>query len=262
MKKSRKTKKEKSKSLNLRNKRRRKRDNDRKMKDISFVIENFEKEISKPSSVDIVNGNKVRLYHFTHPCYIKGILQDGLNRGFVWMEETYDSDLDMGKGDDLICVPCMTSNPIGSDNGQSNLTGNGDKELVRFSFLIDKDDLKIKQYSLWFWNELLEYFDDPIKSYDFYNKHKVSGKYNIQDWFVYLDVVRPEMIESVYLKSNRDGKYYNNDELDMWSWNGLRYEDLPEPSQVLHSVRSKYTIYKDYTGYLENTKLEHWSKVS
>ena len=49
--KSRKTKKEKSKSLNLRNKRRRKRDNDRKIKDISFVIENLEKEISKPSSV-------------------------------------------------------------------------------------------------------------------------------------------------------------------------------------------------------------------
>ena len=253
MKKSRKTKKEKSKSLNLRNKRRRKRDNDRKMKDISFVIENFEKEISKPSSVDIVNGNKVRLYHFTHPCYIKGILQDGLNRGFVWMEETYDSDLDMGKGDDLICVPCMTSNPIGSDNGQSNLTGDGDKELVRFSFLIDKDDLKIKQYSLWFWNELLEYFDDPIKSYDFYNKHKVSGKYNIQDWFVYLDVVRPEMIESVYLKSNRDGKYYDSNEIETWSWNGLRYKDLPEPSEVQHELRGKYSIYKDYTGYLENT---------
>ena len=29
------------------NKRRRKRDNDRKMKDISFVLENFEKEVSK-----------------------------------------------------------------------------------------------------------------------------------------------------------------------------------------------------------------------
>ena len=263
--KSRKTKKEKSKSLNLRNKRRRKRDNDRKMKDISFVIENFEKEISKPSSVDIVNGNKVRLYHFTHPCYIKGILQDGLNRGFVWMEETYDSDLDMGKGDDLICVPCMTSNPIGSDNGQSNLTGVGYKELIRFSFLIDKDDPKLKVYPLWFWNECNGYGYDSVSSYKYYQLHNRTGNNNIQSWFVYLDIVRPEMIESVYLKSSGDGKYYDSNELQTWSWegserwgNGLRYNDLPDTSKVNQPIISKYTIYKDYTGYLENTKPEHW----
>ena len=263
--KSRKTKKEKSKSLNLRNKRRRKRDNDRKMKDISFVIENLEKEISNPSSVwKYGKGNKVRLYHFTHPLCVKGILQNGLDRGIIHMEENYESLLDMGKGDDLICVPCMTSNPIVSKNGQSR-HGNQDKELIRFSFLIDKDDPKLKEYKLWFWNECMEYRNDPVSSYKYYQLHNRTGNNNIQSWFVYLDIVRPEMIESVYLKSSGDGKYYDSNELQTWSWegserwgNGLRYNDLPDTSKVNQPIISKYTIYKDYTGYLENTKPEHW----
>ena len=258
MKKSRKTK-----SPNLRNKRRRKRENDRKMKDISLVIENLEKEISKPSSVwKYGKGNKVRLFHFTTPRYIKGILQNGLDRGYVWMEQTYDGYLGMGKGDDLICVPCMTSNPIGSNNGQSNHTGNQDKELIRFSFLIDKDDPKLKEYPLWFWNECKEYGNDPVSSYKYYQDHNRTGNHNIQSWFVYKGIVRPEMIESFYLKSNVDGKYYDSKELQTWSLNGLRYNDLPEPSKVKRGICKKYSIYKDYTGYLENTKIEYMSMFS
>ena len=66
------------------------------------------------------------------------------------------------------------------------------------------------------------------------------------------------MIESVYLKSSGDGKYYDSNELQTWSWDGLRYNDLPDTSKVNQPIISKYTIYKDYTGYLENTKPEHW----
>tara|TARA_B110000881_G_scaffold203143_1_gene203646 strand:+ start:163 stop:972 length:810 start_codon:yes stop_codon:yes gene_type:complete len=267
MKKSRKTRKEmKLQRVNLREKRKRKRDVERHKKSSSFMIENLEKEISKPSSVwKYGKGNKVRLYHFTHPLCVKGILQNGLDRGYVWMEQNDDSYLGKGKGDDLTCVPCMTSNPIGSNNGQSNHTGNQDKELIRFSFLIDKDDPKLKEYPLWFWNECKEYGNDPISSYKYYQIHNISGNNNIQSWFVYLDIVRPEMIESVYLKSSEDGKYYDSNELQTWSWkgsefwgNGLRYNDLPDTSKVNQPIVCKYNIYKDYTGYLENTKPEHW----
>ena len=258
MKKSRKKRKEmKLQRVNLRNKRKRKRDVERHKKSSSFMIENLEKEISNPSSVwKYGKGNKVRLYHFTHPLCVKGILQNGLDRGFVWMEDTYNGLLGMGKGDDLICIPCMTSNPIGSNNGQNN-TGNKEKELVRFSFLIDKDDPKLKEYPLWIWNECKEYGNDPVSSYKYYQDHNRTGNYNIQSWFVYKGIVRPEMIESVYLKSNVDGKYYDSKELQTWSFNGLRYDDLPEPSKVKRGICKKYSIYKDYTGYLENTKPEY-----
>jgi hypothetical protein len=252
-KKSRKTRKEnKLQRVNLRDKRKRKRDLERHKNSPSFMIENLEKEISIPSSVwKYGKGNKVRLYHFSTPLSVKGILRDGLDRGFIWMEENEGR----GIGDDLTCIPCMTSNPIGSNNGQNDDTGNTDKELVRFSFLIEKDDPKLKEYPLWFWNECNEYGDDPVSSYKFYQDHKRTGNHNIQSWFVYEGIVRPEMVESVYLKSNVDGKYYDSKELQTWSWNGLRYENLPEPEEVRHLLCKKYSNYKDYTGHLKTPKI-------
>ena len=244
---------------NIRDKRNRKKDWVKNKNSSSFMIENFEKEISKPTSVDIVNENKVRLYHFTHPVYVKSVLQNGLERGYVWMEEASGNGVDVS---DVICVPCMTTNSTGSNNGQSNLTENNDKELVRFSFLVDKDDPKLKAYPLWFWNELIEYGYDPASAHTYYQQHKRTGNNNIQDWFVYLDIVRPEMIESVYLKSNVDGKYYESKKLQTWSWSGLRFDDLPDAGVVKPVMCSKYNIHKDYTGYLENNKPADMSMVS
>jgi len=241
----------KMKKRNVREKRKRQRDMERYKKSSSYLIENLEKEISKPSSVwKYGKGNQVRLYHFTSPLAVKEMLEKGLSRGFVWMEETSCMD----KGDDLTCIPCMTSNPIGSDNGQNGL-GNRDRELVRISFLIDKDDPKLKEYAGWFWNECNEYYDDPVSSYKHYQSHKRTGNNNIQYWFVYEGIVRPEMIESVYLKSDADGKYYDCNELETWTWKGMRYNDLPD--KVEHILCNKYTIYKDYTGYLVNEKPEY-----
>jgi hypothetical protein len=252
MKKSRKTRKETAlKRENLRNKRQRKRDEVRKENSSSRMIENLEKEVSKPSSIrKYGKGNKVRLFHFTSPMVVKSILRTGLEKGFVWMEETNNV---IGKANDLTCIPCITSNPIGSNNGQSN-HGCDHKELVRFSFLIDKDDPQLKEYPLWFWNECNEYGYDPLSAHKYYQQHKRTGNNNIQDWFVYEGIIRPEMVESVYLKSNVDGKYYDSKELQTWTWNGLRYETLPEPEVVSFGVCAKYNIYKDYTGYLENNK--------
>ena len=241
----------KMKKRNLRDKRKRNKEVQRYENSIDGLIENLEKEITKSSSVlENVDGNKVRLYHFCSPLSVKGILEKGLNRGFVWMEETSS----LGKGDDLTCIPCMTANAVGSDNGQNSLE-NRDKELVRISFLVDKDDPKLKEYAGWFWNECNEYFDDPVSAYTHYNHHKRTGNNNIQDWFVYEGTVRPEMIESVSLKSSADGKYYDCEELETWTWNGLRYNDLPD--NVVHRMCAKHTIYKDYTGYLENERPDY-----
>ena len=240
----------KMKKRNLRDKRRRNKEVQRYENSIDGLIENLEKEITKSSSVlEYVDGNKVRLYHFTCPMCVKMILEKGLNKGFVWMEETSN----LGKGDDLTNIPCMTANAVGSANGQSR--NDKDKELVRISFLVDKNDPKLKEYAGWFWNECNEYYDEPASAYTHYINHKFSGNNNIQDWFVYEGTVRPEMIESVSLKSNADGKYYDCEELETWTWNGLRYNDLPD--SVKHVLCTKYTIYKDYTGYLENERPDY-----
>ena len=80
----------------------------------------------------------------------------------------------------------------------------------------------------------------------------VSGNNNIHDWFVYEGIVRPELIECVSLKSSANGKYYDKNEVKTWSWNGIRYNELPD--RVIEEMSSKYNIYKDYTGYLENER--------
>ena len=241
----------KMKKRNLRDKRRREREMERYENSTNGLIENLEKEISKSSSVlENVDGNKVRLYHFCSPLSVKEIIEKGLDRGFVWMEEKGC----MGKGNDLTNIPCMTANAVGSDNGQNGM-GNRDKELVRISFLVDKNDPKLKEYAGWFCNECKEYFDDLTSAYEHYNHHKRTGNNNIQDWFVYEGTVGPEMIESVSLKSSANGKYYDCNELETWTWNEMRYNDLPD--SVNHILCTKYNIYKDYTGHLENERPDY-----